>query len=109
MQLYPRYHSRFALDGDPKTNPAALNDPRVDAALEAGRTSTSPRARETAYRELQRLLAEDAAYLHLGVGDHTVVVPKTVTGIAVQPQGGAHNFPRGISYNLEKWTFGPSS
>ncbi|MGH9181465.1 MAG: ABC transporter substrate-binding protein, partial [Acidimicrobiales bacterium] len=108
MQLYPRYHSRFALDGDPSTNPAALNDPRVDATLEAGRTSTSPQARETAYRELQRLLGEDAAYLHLGVGNHTVVVPKAVTGIAVQPQGGAHNFPRGISYNLEKWTFGTS-
>lgn len=109
MQLYPRYHSRFALDGDPKTNPAALNDPRVDAALEAGRASTSPQLREAAYQELQRLLGEDAAYLHLGVGDHTVVVPKAVTGIAVQPQGGAHNFPRGISYNLEKWAFGPSS
>lgn len=106
MQLYPRYHSRFALDEDPKTNPAALNDPRVDAALETGRTATSPQVRAAAYRELQRLLAEEAAYLHLGVANHTVVVPKAVTGIAVQPQGGAHNFPRGISYNLENWAFG---
>jgi peptide/nickel transport system substrate-binding protein len=108
MQLYPRYHSRFALDGDPKTNPAALNDPRIDAVLEAGRTTTSPQERADAYRQLQRLLAEDAAYLHLGVADHTVVVPQAVTGIAVQPQGGAHNFPRGISYNLEDWAFGTS-
>ncbi|MGH3941817.1 MAG: ABC transporter substrate-binding protein [Pseudonocardiaceae bacterium] len=106
QQLYPRYHSRFALDGDPGTNPAALNDPRVDATLEVGRRSTSSQEREAAYRELQRLLAESGAYLHLGVANHTVVVPKAMIGIEVQPQGGAHNFPRGISYNLEKWEFG---
>ncbi|MGH3564675.1 MAG: ABC transporter substrate-binding protein [Pseudonocardia sp.] len=106
QQLYPRYHSRFALDGDPGTNAAALNNPAIDAVLDAGRAAISPEARDDSYRELQRLLAEDGAYLHLGVADHTVVVPEAIGGIAVQPQGGAHNFPRGISYNLEKWTFG---
>ncbi len=105
QQLYPRYHSRFALDSDPSTNPAALNNPAVDATLVTGRSSTSPQARQAADRELQRLLVEDGAYLHLGVANHTVVVPKAVSGIEVQPQGGAHNFPRGISYNLEDWRF----
>ena len=61
--------------------------------------------RTSAYHDLQRALLDDGAYVYLGVGDHTIVVPSDVRGLEVQAQGGAHNFARGISWNLERWHF----
>ncbi len=103
--FYGTYHSKYATDSDPGTNPAALRSPAVDAALEKGRSSVSVEQRTSAYHDLQRALLDDGAYVYLGVGDHTIVVPSDVRGLEVQAQGGAHNFARGISWNLERWHF----
>ena len=103
--FYGTYHSKYATDSDPGTNPAALRSPAVDAALEAGRSSVSGDQRTSAYHDLQNALLDDGAYVYLGVGDHTIVVPSDIRGLEVQSQGGAHNFARGISWNLERWHF----
>ncbi len=103
--FYGTYHSKFAADSDPGTNPAAMRNPAVDAALEAGRGSVPREQRTTAYHDLQKALLDDGAYVYLGVGDHTVVVPSDIRGLEIQAQGGAHNFARGISWTLERWHF----
>lgn len=103
--FYPTYHSKLATDNDPGTNPAAMSDPAVDAALAAGRAGATREERTTAYRALQQALIANGAYLYMGVGNHTIVVPSAVRGLEVQAQGGAHNFARGISWNLERWHF----
>ena len=44
-------------------NMARNNDPRVEAALQVGRTSTNPQARVAAYQSVNQYLAQDLPYL----------------------------------------------
>ncbi|MGH8905425.1 MAG: ABC transporter substrate-binding protein [Egibacteraceae bacterium] len=103
-ELWARYHSSLADDGDPGTNRAGMRNPDVDAALEAGRATTDRDQRRDSYTDLQHALAEDGSYLHLLERAITVVVPADVEGIEVQLQGSPHGFPRGIAWSLERWT-----
>ena len=44
-------------------NMARNNDPRIEAALQVGRTSTNPQARISAYQNINEYLAQDLPYL----------------------------------------------
>jgi peptide/nickel transport system substrate-binding protein len=104
--LWSRYHSRFAGDPDPSTNPAAMRSPAVDAALEAGRNTLEREQRKQAYGRLQQALREDGSYLHLAQRPVAVVVSSKVSGLEPRLMGSPHGAVRGLFWGVEKWRLG---
>lgn len=104
MHLFSRHHSMFADDDDPSTNPAFTTNPAVDAALTVGRTSLDRDVRAEAYRDVQRAMADDLSLVHLIERVITVVVRSDIEGLEPQPMGAPHAFPRGLAWNLERWS-----
>lgn len=103
LELPQLFHSRFADDDDPFTNPARLRNRDVDAALEAGRSTLDPAKRLEAYQALQRALQEDGSYLFLVRLRPVVVLSSRIRNVEVQMEGHAHGFSRGVAWNLERW------
>lgn len=101
--LWSRYHSRFADDGDPGTNPARMRNPEVDAALEAGRTTVDREERRQAYVQMQEALQADGAYLFIAQRPHIVALSSRFTGIEPKMMGSPHAFVRGVFWNVETW------
>jgi peptide/nickel transport system substrate-binding protein len=59
-------------------NMARNDDPRVEAALQAGRTDTSAAARVAAYRRVNELFAQDLPYIWLDRATWAIVAKPTV-------------------------------
>lgn len=105
--FWSEYHSHFADDADPTTNRARMRNPRVDAALQAGRHATDLEARRQAYVDMQRALIEDGSYLFLTQRGIPVVMSSRIEGVVPKMMGSPHAFIRGISWNLEEWSLNP--
>jgi len=63
-------------------NMARNNDPRVEAALQVGRTSTSAQARIAAYQKVNEYFAQDLPYLWGDRATWAVVAKPTVQNFA---------------------------
>jgi peptide/nickel transport system substrate-binding protein len=105
--LWSRYHSQFADDGDPGTNPSRMRNPAVDAALEAGRNTVDREERRQAYVEMQQSLLEDGSYLFIAQRPHIVAVSSRFTGVEPKMMGSPHAFVRGVFWNVETWGLNP--
>jgi peptide/nickel transport system substrate-binding protein len=68
----PRTHDFFKT-GSPR-NYTNYTDPAMDAALEAGRTASTPEDRSAAYQTVQELIVEQNALIVLSRADHHVLV-----------------------------------
>lgn len=104
LELYKLYHSKFADDDDPFTNPANMKNAAVDAALDAARTTLDAAARKAAYQKFQQLMREDGSWLYTVRLRHVIVVSARVSGYDPQVEPHAHGFARGMSWNLERWS-----
>ncbi|WP_228122370.1 ABC transporter substrate-binding protein [Saccharothrix syringae] len=98
-------------DPDPATralrtgNPWGYSNPRVDAALDAGRSLLDPAQRAAAYKQLQRAYVAAPGMVVLASVQHTYVVRENWNGYqeVVDPHTrGALSW--GPWWNLEKWT-----
>ncbi len=100
--LRTRYHSDFA---DSTENPASMSNPVIDAALDAGRQTQDRDERRAAYVELQRELVEDASYIIVGERPTVALVSAEIEGLKPQMMASPHAFARGLSWNLEEWSW----
>ncbi|MGF1664592.1 MAG: ABC transporter substrate-binding protein [Kineosporiaceae bacterium] len=99
---YQLFHSSYSEAGF--FNPGAYENPAVDAALDAGRTETDPRARRDAYLRLQEEMAADPPWIFLVYLDHVYVVPEGWQGSdVVQVEPHDHGFTAGPWWNVEDW------
>ena len=110
IELYGLFHSKFATgDDDPFTNYPRTRNPKVDAALDAERSTLDRGERKADFAKLQAALADDASWLWLVRLRHISVVSKRVKGVDPQVEPHAHGFSRGTSWNLEDWSLEPKS
>ncbi len=79
-------------------------DAKVDAALEAGRSTLDPAARKAAYDAFQTAYIADPGWAFLVFLDHTYVLRNGWTGQVPQIEPHDHGLLRGPWWNLEKWT-----
>lgn len=103
LELPQLFHSRYADDEAPFTNPARIRNAEIDRALDEGSTSVDPRVRRAAYERLLELIQEDGHWLYVVMLKPTVVMRATIEGVKVQTEGHAHGFSRGIFWSLEEW------
>ncbi|GAA2460584.1 ABC transporter substrate-binding protein [Streptomyces glaucus] len=99
--LYTMLHSSLA--GDGFNNMAHYDNPAVDRALDTGRRSQDPAAREAAYDTLQRELVKDPGYTFLTHIDHVYVLADRWDGLTTQVEPHEHGFASGPWWNLEDW------
>ncbi|MCK9485469.1 MAG: ABC transporter substrate-binding protein [Dehalococcoidia bacterium] len=97
-----RFHSDYA---DVAANPAGMANPDVDAALDASRATLDPEERREAFIDLQRALLEDGSYLIIAERPTVVLVSADIEGLVPQMAGSPHAFVRGLSWNLEDWSW----
>jgi peptide/nickel transport system substrate-binding protein len=112
IELYTLFASRFADEPGDVADTAFTNYPRtmnakIDAALDAERSTLDQVARKQDFAKLQKALADDASWLWLVRLRHIVVISKRVHGVEPQVEPHAHGFSRGTSWNLEDWTLDP--
>ncbi|QSB14685.1 hypothetical protein JQS43_25045 [Natronosporangium hydrolyticum] len=104
LDFLDTFHSSRIDDGNAFNNPAVIDDPALDAALEAGRASFDPAERAAAYAEVQQLVAANGGYHHLVRPEHVFVVSDRVAGVdAAIGEGHLHGFSRGLLWNLHEW------
>jgi len=103
LELTQLFHSRYADDDAPFTNPARIRNAEIDRALDEGATSPDPQVRRAAYERLLDLIQEDAHWLFLVTLKPTVVMRATIEGVQVQTEGHAHGFSRGLLWSVENW------
>ncbi|MGF0224992.1 ABC transporter substrate-binding protein [Dietzia natronolimnaea] len=103
-QVYRTLHSRTSASG-PLDNPGDYRDSRVDAALDAARTTADPRERTEFYREAQRAYADAPGHVFLATLDHTYVLRDTGhTRPAPILEPHAHGVTWGPWWSLALWT-----
>ncbi len=108
LELYERYHSKFAsADADPFTNYTRTRSDVIDASLDAERSTLDRDERTRLFGKLQADVAQDASWLWLVRLRHISVVSKRVKGVDPQVEPHAHGFSRGTSWNLEDWSLEP--
>ncbi len=92
-------------------NFARNKDPKIDAALQQGRSSTDPAVRKQAYATVQRQINNDAPYIWYDRAQWAVVAQNSVRGItngplpdgsAANPMGGPGGFG-GITFLTQTW------
>ncbi|MCS7207829.1 MAG: ABC transporter substrate-binding protein [Dehalococcoidia bacterium] len=103
LEIYRLFHSIYAYDDAPFTNPARIINPEIDRALDEGRREYDQRRRLEAYSRLQRLIQEDGHWLFTVYLTPIVVTTSKITNVQIQREGHAHGFSRGMSWNLESW------
>jgi len=91
--LYDLFHSSKTKEGE--YNFVGYANPEVDRLLVEGRRTFDQAARQTIYRQVHRLLAEDQPYTFLFVPDSLPVVHRRIRGVRASPIG--------IGYNLIDW------
>ena len=107
LYLFRDFHSSSATDDDPATNRNRIADDQVDAAIEAGRTSTDLAERRSAYAQLQQALQDNGAVQYLGQRDYLLIVSKNIQGIDPGTlDGHLHGWSRGLMWNLAQWRLG---
>jgi ABC-type transport system substrate-binding protein len=87
-------------------NMARNSDPRVQAALLAGRTSTDPATRVKAYQNVNKYLAEDIPYLYLDRATWAVAANPNVQNFnnPITPKGSkAIGFDAGVIWPTQVW------
>jgi len=99
---YSLLHSRFA-DAGGYVNMTRYRNRAVDAALDAGRRSADPAARQQAYRDFQHAFVADPGWAFLVFLDHTYVVRDRWTGLQDQVEPHDHGFIHGPWWNIEDW------
>ncbi len=103
LELYLHFHSAFLDDGEPFNNPARIDDPAIDDALDTGRRSLDPDERLAAYSDLQEALQEDASWLFGVYMQPTIVMASNISDVEVQPEGHFHGVSRGVMWAMEDW------
>lgn len=104
LDFLDMFHSSRIDDGEPFTNPAILDDPDLDAALEAARETLDNEQRVEAYGQVQRLVADSGGWIFLVRPEHVFVVSNQVQGVAPQVgEGHLHGFSRSLLWNLHEW------
>jgi peptide/nickel transport system substrate-binding protein len=68
-------------------NRGHYSNARVDELIEFARRETDIEKRKEAYREVQRILAEDVPYISLFYMDNVCVSSKRIDGIQLYPEG----------------------
>jgi peptide/nickel transport system substrate-binding protein len=68
-------------------NRGLYGNPEVDALLDRASTSSDPALRLTLYREVQRLVADDVAYISLWHKTNVIVAQHTLSGVRINPLG----------------------
>jgi peptide/nickel transport system substrate-binding protein len=76
----------------------------IDAALDAGRTSTDPAQRATAYRKLQRAYLSAPTMVVLAAPNHTYVMRQSWNGYQPVVDADTADVTWGAWWNLQKWT-----
>jgi len=87
-------------------NMARNTDPRIQAALETGRTSTDRAARVKAYQKINQYLAEDIPYIYTDRTTWAVVTKPSVQNFnnPTTPKGTkALGFDEGVIWPTEMW------
>ncbi len=84
--LYTFFHASNARKGS-ASNYAFYRNPRVDALLDAARSEPGQRRREALYREVQRIVHEDAPWVPLFHARQLAILRDGVRGYALQPTG----------------------
>ena len=72
-QVYKMLHSDYPAAGSYYDNPSHFADPGMDAALDFGRTTLDPEARDKAYRQVQSLYINEPSMVVLAFVDHSYV------------------------------------
>jgi peptide/nickel transport system substrate-binding protein len=104
LDVLRMFHSSYLTDGGPFDNPAAIDDPELDAALEDARATLDRDERIEAYARMQQRVAASGAWQFVVRPQHTFVVSDRVDGVAPQiGEGHLHGFSRGLLWNLHEW------
>ena len=107
-QLYPMLHSSYPAAGAYYDNPSQYANPKMDAALELGRTSLTLEDRVAAYKTVQDIYLADPSMVLLVFLDHTYVQVASVTdawnGTSTILEPHEHGTAWGPWVNIEKWT-----
>ncbi|MEW6049106.1 MAG: ABC transporter substrate-binding protein, partial [Bacillota bacterium] len=80
--VFSFFHSSFIGNG---LNFAYYKNPVADQLMEKGQTSVDPAAREQAYKELQRVLVEDAPAIYVSCPNHWLAARSYVKGYKYTP------------------------
>ncbi|MDD3089052.1 MAG: peptide-binding protein [Candidatus Omnitrophica bacterium] len=86
----PIWHSRASAPGG--LNFVSYSDPEVDRLIDEGRAEFDPGERKRIYREIHRLISEDAPYTFLFFPYATPAVNRRFKGIEPAPAGIGYNF-----------------
>jgi peptide/nickel transport system substrate-binding protein len=87
-------------------NMARNSDPRIQAALETGRTTSDPATRTKAYQKVNQYLAEDIPYLYGDRSTWAVAAKPTVQNFnnPITPKGSkALGFDAGVIWPTQLW------
>jgi peptide/nickel transport system substrate-binding protein len=96
LALYGLLRSGGALGG--------YRDETIDAALDAGRVTSDPAQRTTAYRRLQRAYVTAPGMVALVEPNHTYVMRQSWDGYQPVIDAADASMSWGAWWNLEKWT-----
>ncbi len=94
--IYELWHSSKTKEGE--WNFLSYKNPEIDRLLEKGRKTIDQDERQTIYRKVHDILAEDQACIFLYNAELLFVAHKKIKGIVPSPAG--------IFYNVEKWHTG---
>ncbi len=92
------WHSSKTAEGE--FNFISYANPRVDALIEAGRSTFDRAARQAAYYEIHRILYEDQPVIFLAVPDALPIVHRRFRNVEATPLG--------IGYNFIRWEVPPA-
>jgi len=76
---YTRLHSSMLGNGN---NFTVTNIPKLDAALDKGRTSQNPEDRKAAYREVSQIVKDEAPIIPVMTGKYAIVANKNLKGVS---------------------------
>jgi ABC-type transport system substrate-binding protein len=105
-------HLHYVFRTPPTTGPpvplnmARNSDPRIQAALETGRTTSDPATRTKAYQKVNQYLAEDIPYLYGDRSTWAVAAKPTVQNFnnPITPKGSkALGFDAGVIWPTQLW------
>ena len=85
----PLFHSA---SGGPTGNRWWYNNPEVDALIEKGRSTIAWEEREPVYKEIQRMVMEDAVWIPLFIKEIVVGMRNGLEGVKISPTD-AHIYP----------------
>jgi peptide/nickel transport system substrate-binding protein len=98
---YKIFHSSYA--GKGWFNAGHYHNPVVDQLLDRGRTTSDRAERVEIYRDLQRALAADPAWIYCVGLDHMYAMADRWAGIQQQVEPYNDGLAHGPWWNLEKW------